>query len=114
MDKKETTLHEIYKEAKREMTNEDIMGVNKRLLLLMQLSALQLNILGEIEHIFRKSGNFKFGVKHSHRKIIALVKSNGDTKAFFQSLGVDAIDMVVEDAEEIEKMLYEWGGIKPL
>lgn len=114
MESKEATLHDIFNAAQKEMTNEEIMGVNKRLLLLMQLSSLQLNILGEIERIFQKSGNFRFGVKHSHRKIINLVKSNGDTKAFFKSLGVEATDMVVEDAEEIEKILYDWADIKPL
>lgn len=109
------TLGSIYRDArnnsKNPLTEEEINQINLRLLLLVQLSSLQMNVAWEIEQIFRKHGMFNFGIKHNHKRIVELIKGCGNSK-FWETLSQEQIDDIVDDADTLERVVYRWAGIK--
>lgn len=110
-----TTLSGLYKEAQQQKKNplseEEIKGINLRLLLLVQLSSLQLNIAWEIEQVFRQHGVFNFNIKHNHKKIVELIKGCGKSD-FWKYLTQEQIDAICEDADTIEDVLYRLVGLR--
>lgn len=108
-------LGSIYKDAKMNkknpMSREDIDGINRRLLLLVQLSLLQTNVAWEIEQVFRKHGMFNFNIKHNHKRIVELIKGCGDNK-FWNALTQEQIDAILCDADTIEDVIYRLVGLK--
>lgn len=109
------TLGSIYKGARENknnpISNEDIKGINLRLLLLVQLSTLQGNIAWEIEQIFRKYDMFGFKIKHNHKKIVDLIKGCGNSD-FWKGLTKEQIDAICDDADTLEDIVYRWCGLK--
>lgn len=110
-----TTLSGIYKEAKMNkanpMTEEEIVGINTRLLLLVQLSSLQRNVAWEIEQIFKKHGMFNFSIKHNHKRIVELIKGSGND-SFWNQLTQKQIEDIGDDADTIEDVIYRLVGLR--
>lgn len=108
-------LGSIYKDAKMNkknpMSREDIDGINRRLLLLVQLSLLQTNVAWEIEQVFRKHGVFNFNIKHNHKRIVELIKGCGGNK-FWNGLTQEQIDAILCDADTIEDVVYRLVGLR--
>lgn len=115
MSKELTTLSGLYKEAQHQKKNplskEEIKGINIRLLLLVQLSSLQINIAQEIEQIFRRHDVFGFKIKHNHKKIVDLIKGCGNNK-FWDKLNQEQIDAICNDADILEDTIYRLVGLK--
>lgn len=110
-----TTLGSIYKDAREKkdspMTSREKWEVNMRLLLLVQLSSLQINIAWEIEQIFREHGIYNFNIKHNHKRIVELIKGCGNN-AFWKDLTQEQIYAIGEDADSLEDMIYHWCGLR--
>jgi hypothetical protein len=110
-----TTLSGIYKEARMNkanpMTEEEIKGINIRLLLLVQLSSLQRNVAWEIEQIFKKHGMFNFRIKHNHKRIVELIKGSGND-SFWNQLTQEQIQDIGDDADTIEDVIYRLVGLR--
>ena len=110
-----TTLSGIYHNArensKNPMTKDEIRGINVRLLLLVQLSTLQINIAQEIEQCLRKHDAYNFKIKHNHQRLVDFVKTSGNPK-FWEALNQDQIDAICEDADTLEDIVYGWAGLK--
>lgn len=112
MKQQQTTLAHLYRQAKKNMPNKVIEQINRRLLLLFHLSQLQLNICSEIKELFKKYSSYRFSVKHNHEKIKNLIKGDNEgTAEFFRSLSGDATDNVCDDADALEKMIFEWAKV---
>ena len=109
------TLNGLYKDAQKNKKNplseDEIQGINIRLLLLVQLSLLQTNIAWEIEQVFREHDVFNFKIKHNHKKIVELIKGCGNNK-FWNLLTQEQIDAILCDADTIEDTIYRMVGLK--
>lgn len=109
------TLSGIYHEARtrkgNEMSNEEIRGINLRLMLLVQLSSLQINIAQEIEQCLRKHGAYNFSIKHNHKKLVDFVRNSGNKK-FWETLNQEQIDAICDDADTLEDIIYRFAGLK--
>lgn len=109
------TLSGLYKDAQKNKKNplseEEIQGINIRLLLLVQLSLLQTNIAWEVEQIFREHDVFGFNIKHNHKKIVELIKGCGNND-FWKLLTQEQIDAILCDADTIEDVIYRLVGLK--
>lgn len=109
------TLSALYKDAQKQkknpLTNEEIKGINTRLMLLVQLSSLQMNIAWEIEQVFRKHNVYNFNIKHNHKKIVDLIRGCGNTK-FWEQLNQEQMDAICDDADILEDVIYRMVGLR--
>lgn len=109
------TLSALYGEAKKNTKNplseEEIRGINVRLMLLVQLSLLQQNIAWEVEQCFRKHNVYNFNIKHNHKKIVNYIKGNGNSD-FWNHLTQEQIDALLCDADTIEDVIYRLVGLR--
>lgn len=106
------TLAPIYKQAREKLSEQDIVAINKRLLLLYQLSTLQLNISYEIEWMLRDKGGYNFTIKNNHKRLKSFISGNVNS-GFFENLTREQLDVMAEDADELERLVYEWANIEP-
>ena len=104
-------LVDMYKDANRKLSPEEIESVNKRFLLIGYLSTIQQNIATEIEGILNKNGVYRMQIKHNHKKIVDLIKSNTNDD-FYATLNDKQIEDLVEDYDALEKIVFDWAGIK--
>lgn len=107
------TLSEIYAQAKQTVTQEEINQINLRLFLLVQLSSLQINIAYEIEDFFKKKGQYNLKLKHNHEKIKKFIRGCGNPN-FYKNLTNEQIGALGDDADVLEKAVYEWVGLKKI
>lgn len=105
------TLNSIYKQVGGQFTQDEIKQVNLRLLLLAQLSSLQINIAQEIEWMFKEKGVYKMTIKHNHEKIKNLLRNNSN-KDFWNLLTEKQVDEFCNDADTLESLIYKWAGLK--
>ena len=109
------TLSALYKDAQKQkknpLTKDEIRGINTRLMLLVQLSSLQMNIAWDIEQIFRKHGVYNFNIKHNHKKIVDLIKGCGNAK-FWEQLTQDQTDAICNDADILEDVIFRMAGLR--
>lgn len=90
-------------------TEEETKDLNNSLLLMYQLSLLQENICADIGRIFRSKGALVFEIKHTHKMIKKLILDNH--KSFLSNLSQEQIDVICEDADDLEKVVNKWAGI---
>lgn len=90
-------------------TEEETRDLNNRLLLMYQLSLLQENICADIGRIFRSKGALVFEIKHTHKMIKKLILDNH--KSFLGNLSQEQMDVICEDADDLQKIVNEWAGI---
>ena len=90
-------------------TEEETRNLNNRLLLMYQLSLLQENICADIGRIFRSKGALVFEIKHTHKMIKKLILDNH--KSFLGNLSQEQMDVICEDADDLQKIVNEWAGI---
>lgn len=113
--KEMVTLSALYSEAQKNTKNplseEEIRGINVRLMLLVQLSLLQLNIAWEVEQCFRKHNVYNFNIKHNHKKIVNFIKGCGNSD-FWNHLTQEQIDALLCDADTIEDVIYRLVGLR--
>ena len=93
------------------MTSDEIKGINLRLMMLVQLSSLQINIAQEIEQCFRKHGMYEFRIKHNHKKLVDFVRKSGNSK-FWETLTQEQIDAICSDADTLDDLVYRWAGLR--
>ena len=112
--KEEMTLQRALREdVKLKLTEEDIKNINIRLLLLIQLSSLQMNIAQEIEWIYNAKAQYKMTIKHNHEKLKKHIRQNTDN-AFWEGLTEEQINVICKDADTLEQTVYKWAGIKTI
>lgn len=105
------TLQDIIKTDKSlKLTSEDYLAINKRLLLLVQLSTLQSNIALEIEQIYNSKSAYKMTVKHNHERLKTLLRQNMNSQ-FWETLTQEQIDVTEQDADTLEALVYEWAKL---
>ena len=104
------TLGEEIKNLDIKFTNEEYKQVNIRLLLLMQLSTLQINISQEIEEILRDKSMYRMQIKHTHKKIRSLIRENMNNGCF-RLFTSEQLDVIMEDADSLEAMVKQWAKI---
>ena len=90
-------------------TEEETRDLNNRLLLMYQLSLLQENICADIGRIFRSKGALVFEIKHTHKMIKKLILDNH--KSFLGNLSQEQMDVICEDADDLQKIVNKWAGI---
>lgn len=90
-------------------TEEETRDLNNRLLLMYQLSLLQENICADIGRIFRSKGALVFEIKHTHKMIKKLILDNH--KSFLGNLSQEQMDVICDDADDLQKIVNEWAGI---
>ena len=90
-------------------TEEETRDLNNRLLLMYQLSLLQENICADIGRIFRSKGALVFEIKHTHKMIKKLILDNH--KSFLGNLSQKQMDVICEDADDLQKIVNKWAGI---
>lgn len=90
-------------------TEEETRDLNNRLLLMYQLSLLQENICADIGRIFRSKGALVFEIKHTHKMIKKLILDNH--KSFLGSLSQEQMDVICDDADDLQKIVNKWAGI---
>ena len=106
------TLQQALREDVCMHLNEDEnREINLRLLLLIQLSSLQMNIAQEIEQIYNAKAKYKMTIKHNHEKLKNHIRQNTNN-AFWKGLTQEQIDAICEDADTLEQIIYDWAGIK--
>lgn len=109
------TLSSIYRGARNSadnpMSKDEIRGINIRLLLLVQLSSLQINIAQEIEQCLRKHDAYNFKIKHNHKKIVDFIRGCGNSE-FYKNLSIDQMVAMGEDADSLEDIVYRWCGLR--
>ena len=93
------------------LTEDDNKEINLRLMLLIQLSSLQMNIAQEIEQIYNAKAKYKMRIKHNHEKLKNHIRQNTNN-AFWKGLTQEQIDAICEDADTLEQIIYDWAGIK--
>ena len=106
------TLAPIYRQAREKLSEQDIVAINKRLLLLYQLSTLQLNISYEIEWMLRDKGGYNFTVKNNHKRLKSFISGNVNNE-FWKNLTQEQLDVMAEDADDLESIIYKWADIEP-
>ena len=105
------TLQDVIKTDKSlKLTSEDYLAINKRLLLLVQLSTLQSNIAAEIEDIYNSKSAYKMTVKHNHERLKSLLRQNMNPK-FWETLTQEQIDATEVDADSLEALVYKWARL---
>ena len=110
----EKTLQDVLKTDKSlSLTPEDYIAINKRLLVMLQLSTLASNMAFEIEQIYRKKSSYKMNIKHNHERLKSMIRQNINYK-FWETLTQEQIDATEQDADTLEQMVYEWAGLKLL
>ena len=90
-------------------TEEETRDLNNRLLLMYQLSLLQENICADIGRIFRSKGALVFEIKHTHKMIKKLILDNH--KSFLGNLSQEQMDVICDDADDLQKIVNKWAGI---
>ena len=90
-------------------TEEETRDLNNRLLLMYQLSLLQENICADIGRIFRSKGALVFEIKHTRKMIKKLILDNH--KSFLGNLSQEQMDVICEDADDLQKIVNKWAGI---
>lgn len=90
-------------------TEEETKDLNKRLLLMYQLSLLQENICDDIGRIFRRKGALVFEIKHTHKMIKKLILDNH--RSFLGNLSQEQMDAICEDADDLQRLVNKWVGI---
>lgn len=104
-----TTLNEI--EINEKWTDEEMDRRNRLLLLVSQLSTLQMNIAKEIEQLYQQKGAYNFLIKHNHRKIISLLDEN-TASIFFKRINDGQALVYADNAEQLEKLVFVWAGLQ--
>ena len=92
------------------LTDDDNREINLRLMLLVQLSSLQMNIAQEIEQIYNERAQYKMGIKHNHEKLKNHIRQNTNN-SFWKALADEYVDVICDDADDLEKLVYNWIGI---
>lgn len=103
------TLHDVMVSKGVRFTPEEKRDLNNRLLLLAQLSTLQENVCSDVERIFKEHGFYRFDIKHNHKQIKRLVKTN--FSQFFDTMSPEQLDMYCNDADDLQKLVNKWAGI---
>lgn len=87
------------------------LGRMRRLLILSSLIASsQSSVWYELEQLFKRNGFYRFDIKHNCKTVKNLVKTR--FLDFFESLDEKESDMWCGDYEQLEKMVFEWAGLK--
>lgn len=92
------------------LNEDDNREINLRLMLLIQLSSLQMNIAQEIEQIYNAKAKYKMTIKHNHEKLKNHIRQNTNN-AFWKGLTQEQIDAICEDADTLEEIIKDWCGI---
>ena len=92
------------------LNEDDNREINLRLMLLIQLSSLQINIAQEIEQIYNAKAKYKMTIKHNHEKLKNHIRQNTNN-AFWKGLTQEQIDAICEDADTLEEIIKDWCGI---
>ena len=103
------TLHDVMVSKGVKFTPEEKRDLNNRLLLLAQLSTLQENVCSDVERIFKEHGFYRFEIKHNHKQIKKLVKTN--FSQFFDTLSPEQLDMYCDDADDLQELVNKVAGI---
>lgn len=104
------TLFSLMQDSRVKLTEEEGLTLSKRLLLLFHLSLLQENVCKDIERELKGKGIYRFLIKHNHEKIKRLIKANYED--FFKRFTGRQIDTFCNDADDLQKIINEWAGIK--
>ena len=107
--KETTTLDKI--EINNDWTDEEILHRNTLLLLMNQLSTLQINIAAELEQIYKDHKVYNFAIKHNHKNIKKLLAEN-TSNTFFKRMNREQELLYGDDAEVLERIIYQWAGLK--
>lgn len=105
------TLAQAFASLKGGMTEEETIQLKKRLYLIYQLSTLQLNLTYEIEWSLRNRDRYRYTIKNFHKKIQALIRNNTNAD-FWRGLSQEQLDLLADDADDLERMVYGWAGLK--
>ena len=92
------------------LNEDDNREINLRLMLLIQLSSLQMNIAQESEQIYNAKAKYKMTIKHNHEKLKNHIRQNTNN-AFWKGLTQEQIDAICEDADTLEEIIKDWCGI---
>lgn len=105
------TLATAFASLKDAMTEEEMRQLKKRLYLIYQLSSLQLNLTYEIEWALKGRDKYRYTIKNFHKKIQALIRNNTNV-GFWKGMTQEQLDTLADDADELEKLVYGWAGLK--
>lgn len=94
-----------------QLTEEEKEEINKRLLVMLQLSSLQQNLASEIEWKLAEKCKYKLTIKHNHERIKSLIRQN-ISSGFWGILTPKQTDVICQDADDIERIVKQWAGIK--
>ena len=107
------TLASALASLKESMTEEEIRQLKKRLYLIYQLSTLQLNLTYEMEWMLKGRDKYKYTIKNFHKKIQALIRNNTNVN-FWKGMSQEQLDILADDADELDRIVYGWAGLEPL
>lgn len=100
----EMTLKEEMDIQSSEEKNERI---RHKLMLVHMLSNVQCNLMNDIKEILQEGNDYRFDIKHNHKKIMAFIRETAMPK-FFDKISAEATDLYMDDYEELERMIYDW------
>lgn len=103
-------LKRVLSDCAEKLTDDEIRGINVRLLLMYHLSTMLINFSTEIESVMNRQGVFKMTIKHHHKKIRSLVRDSIDL-AVHKKLTEKEVEDLCEDYDELEKLVKVFGGI---